>query len=268
MSFLETTKAWQFFSTFAVIHHMMKHYGLIGRTLKHSFSKRWFDTKFANEQISDADYSLFELDSIEELLPLIKERQLSGINVTIPYKEVVMPCLQSLSDEALKIGAVNVVKVMQDGTLKGFNTDAPAFAETLKPALKPHHKKALILGTGGASKAVAYALGRLAIDYVWVSRHPEQHLQYVSYEEARILAKDHQLIVNTTPMGMFPKEDETPWPYLEVLTPDHLCYDLIYNPGQTLFMKQAQQQGATVVGGLDMLYRQAELAWQIFKQSE
>lgn len=239
----------------------MKKYGLLGKTLGHSYSKRYFDQKFACEGLTDCSYAIYERPSLDGIREWIIEEGLRGLNVTIPYKEEIIPYLDRLSPEAVAIGAVNVVRVENDGTLSGFNTDAPAFAETLQPLLKPWHTEALVLGTGGASKAVVYALRQLAIEPYLVSRSGEPHL---SYFEAYEKAATTFLIVNTTPVGMFPNVAQTPWRNTRNLSPRHLCYDLVYNPEETQFLLEAELAGCAVQNGLPMLYRQADMAWKIW----
>lgn len=242
----------------------MKQYGLIGKTLSHSWSQRWFENMFQREGIADARYSLYEMDSVANLRRWVADNHIDGFNVTIPYKEAVIPYLETLDDAARAIGAVNCIEVI-DGQLIGHNTDAPAFAATLRPLLEPHHTKALLLGTGGASKAVGYALRQLGIAYQLVSRTPEHHSNAISYADVANLIDSHLLVVNTTPVGMYPDVDATPWPYPHLLTERHLCYDLIYNPFPTLFLREAAKSGARTVGGLAMLERQAQLSWSIWE---
>lgn len=239
----------------------MKKYGLIGFPLGHSFSKRFFDSKFASEGLSDCCYQPYELPSLEGFREWVRREDLRGLNVTIPYKEAVIPLLDSMSDEARLIGAVNVVKVMPDGSMRGFNTDAPAFAETLRPLLKPWHTKALVFGTGGAAKAVAYALKQSGIEYCMVSRKGSPCL---SYSEAAAMAKEVFLLINATPVGMYPHTEEMAVPQLPALSERHLCYDLIYNPEETLFLAEAKRQGAAIRNGQPMLELQAEMAWNIW----
>lgn len=241
----------------------MKKYGLLGKTLGHSYSKRYFDEKFALEGLTDCAYGIYERPSLEGIREWIGKEGLCGLNVTIPYKEEIIPYLDRISPEAEAIGAVNVVRIEADGTLSGFNTDAPAFAETLKPLLKPWHREALVLGTGGASKAVTFALQTLGIKPYLVSRKGEP---WLSYSEAYEKAASTFLIVNTTPLGMFPNVDQTPWLNTRNLSPRHLCYDLVYNPEKTQFLLEAELAGSTVQNGLPMLFRQADLAWDIWQE--
>lgn len=242
----------------------MKQYGLIGKTLSHSWSQRWFEEMFEREGITDCHYCLYELPSVAGLREWVETNGISGFNVTIPYKEAVIPQLDEIDSVAEAVGAVNCVAVA-NGQLIGHNTDAPAFIETLRPLLKPHHRAALVLGTGGAAKAVGYALRQLGIDYLLVSRTPQQHLHSISYDDAASLATSHLLIINATPVGMYPNVDGTPWPYPHLLGERHLCYDLIYNPETTRFLREAAANGAHMCGGLAMLERQARLSWETWK---
>ena len=242
----------------------MKRYGLIGRTLSHSRSPQWFAEMFVRRRVTDAEYRLYEMDGVDNLRRWVQDNDISGFNVTIPYKEAVMACLDDVDSAARSIGAVNCV-ARQGDRLVGHNTDAPAFAETLAPLLQPWHREALVLGTGGAAKAVAYALHRLGIGCTMVSRHPDLHPGAVSYKQAIEMTDSHLLIVNATPVGMHPDVAHTPWPDCSGIGQRHLCYDLIYNPSPTLFLNQAAGRGATVCGGLAMLHRQAELSWELWK---
>ena len=244
-------------------------YGLIGYPLGHSFSARFFEEKFRREGF-DASYRNFELQDISELTDLLaKHPNLRGFNVTIPYKQQIIPYLTTLSPQARTIGAVNTVCVRRDSdgnvtALEGHNTDAPAFARTLAPLLPLNAVSALILGTGGASKAVKASLDALGIACRFVSRQPSAgQLEYSGITED--VMASHKLIVNTTPLGMSPKVDACPPIPYELLTSGHICYDLIYNPAQTLFMSRSVEMGATVKNGLDMLHLQALLAWKIWQ---
>ncbi|MBQ9864702.1 MAG: shikimate dehydrogenase [Bacteroidales bacterium] len=240
-------------------------YGLIGNPLGHSWSQQWFESMFAREGIDDGQYRPYELDSLAGLKGWACNEGLKGFNVTIPYKEAVIAHLDHLDHVAKAIGAVNCVE-RRGSRLIGHNTDAPAFAYTLKPLLQPHHSAALILGSGGASKAVAYALKGLGIDYVIVSRHPLQHPGAIDYDQAHTLAPSHTLIINATPVGMAPNVSATPWPYADLLGSRHLCYDLVYNPPRTRFLTDAEAQGAHICNGLAMLECQARLSWDIWRQ--
>lgn len=246
-------------------------YGLVGRKLGHSFSCAYFTEFFEKEGI-DASYVNFEIETIADL-PLILGRfgQLRGFNVTIPYKTDIFRYLDTIDDTAREIGAVNVVKVREreDGnmTLHGYNTDAPGFRETFEPLLTPYrHRGALVLGTGGASKAIRWTLKNLGIPYLIVSRTPAGDDE-VGYDmiDGEMLAQ-YPVIINCTPVGMYPNVESFPAIPYDLLGPENLCYDLVYNPLETEFMKRASARGATVANGLGMLYRQAQLAWDIWSE--
>jgi shikimate dehydrogenase len=243
----------------------MKVFGLIGYPLTHSFSKKYFTEKFAILGLVDHTYELFPLENITDLPQLIANNpNLVGLNVTIPYKESVIPYLNSLDDTAKAVGAVNTIAI-RDGNLTGYNTDVIGFSQSLKPLLHPHHERALILGTGGAAKAVAYVLKGLGIQYYFVSREKKNLPNCLTYTELNAAVFNAcKLIVNTTPVGMYPNIDDAPALPYEFFTPQHLAYDLIYNPTKTEFMKRAALQGAHTVNGLNMLYSQAEAAWKIW----
>ena len=244
----------------------MKLYGLIGKKLGHSYSADFFSSKFKKEKI-DAEYKLFPLPSIQDLPGLIKENtDLVGLNVTVPYKEEVLPYLTSLSEETRKIKAVNVIKISREKEeiiLKGYNSDGYGFRQSLLPLLRPDIKKALILGTGGASKAVDYVLKNLGIKTTFVSRTPApDRITYKDLDKKTI--DENLLIVNTTPVGMFPDTGFYPDIPYQFLTPKHICYDLIYNPEETEFLRRAKEMGATIKNGLEMLRLQAERSWEIW----
>jgi shikimate dehydrogenase len=246
----------------------MKKLGLVGYSLLHSYSKEYFIEKFKKDQIEgEWEYELYPLQNIESLSELIRANpELVGLNVTIPYKISVLPQMDSLSVSASETGAVNTIKIDHtDGGffLTGYNTDVQAFMESIKPLLKAHHKKALILGTGGAAHAIHYALGLLKIPATFVSRNPvsEDILSYNNLSEE----KDAFIIINATPLGMYPHiEEYPPFPY-HLLTTQHIVYDLIYNPPETIFLAKAKAQGATIKNGLEMLTRQADRAWNIWR---
>ena len=249
----------------------MNTYGLIGYPLGHSFSRKFFTEKFATEGI-DAQYLNFEIPSIEEFPEIIKNNPtLRGLNVTIPYKQQVMQYLDDISEEAKAIGAVNVVKCQLSTVncqlhLTGYNSDVIGFVESIKPLLKPHHKKALILGTGGASKAIRYGLEeKLGMETLFVSRSAREGM--ITYEEvtAEVL-KEYEVIVNCSPVGMYPHVDECPALPYEALNENNLLYDLVYNPLETLFMKKGAAQGATVKNGLEMLHLQAIASWEFWEK--
>lgn len=240
----------------------MTTYGLIGYPLGHSFSRKFFTEKFEKEGI-DAQYLNFEIPSIEEFPEIIKNHpELGGLNVTIPYKQQVMQYLDDISEEAKEIGAVNVVKVGEK--LKGYNSDVIGFVESIKPLLKAHHKKALILGTGGASKAIRYGLEKkLGMETLFVSRSAREGM--ITYEDVNAeVLKEYEVIVNCSPVGMFPHVDECPALPYEVMNENNLLYDLVYNPLETLFMKKGTTQGATVKNGLEMLHLQAIASWKFW----
>ena len=246
----------------------MKTYGLIGYPLGHSFSRGYFTDYFSREGI-DAEYKNFELPSIEALDNVLQtETTLQGFNVTIPYKQQVFTYLNELDDAARAIGAVNVVKVIRhDGNLhlKGYNTDHIGFSDSIRPYLKPHHTHALILGTGGASKAVDYALHQLGLKTQYVSRTAREGI--IAYDELTPeLMAQYAVIVNTTPLGMHPKVDECPPLDYTRLTSQHLLYDVVYNPEKTLFLQRGEEAGATICNGMDMLIGQAKAAWRIWSR--
>lgn len=258
------------YDKFTYLHvklHNMKQLGLIGYPLSHSFSKKYFSDKFLDENIKGFHYDLFPLNDIQKLTRLLKEQpNLLGLNVTIPYKEQVIPFLDEISESAKAIGAVNTIRI-ENGKLKGFNTDAYGFEESLKVFLKPHHKNALILGTGGAAKAIQYVLEKLDIGYKYVSRTPKA--EQFSYDELNEqIFNKYEIIVNTTPLGMFPKVEQCPAIPYEYLTNQHLLYDLVYNPKETLFLKKGKEKGASIKNGLEMLHLQAEKAWSIWSKKE
>lgn len=249
----------------------MNTYGLIGYPLGHSFSRKFFTEKFEKEGI-DAQYLNFEIPSIEEFPEIIKNNpELRGLNVTIPYKQQVMQYLDEISEEAKAIGAVNVVKCQLSTVncqlhLTGYNSDVIGFVESIKPLLKPHHKKALILGTGGASKAIRYGLEKkLGMKTLFVSRSAREGM--ITYEEvtAEVL-KEYEVIVNCSPVGMYPHVDECPALPYEAMNESNLLYDLVYNPLETLFMKKGAAQGATVKNGLEMLHLQAIASWEFWEK--
>lgn len=243
----------------------MRKYGLIGRNISYSFSRKYFSEKFSREDIA-ATYENFDLQKIEEFPEVLSNNpELRGLNVTIPFKEAIFPFLDVLDPTAREIGAVNTIKIAEDGKLIGYNTDYYGFAEALRPHLKHHHKKALILGTGGASKAVHYALNSLGIESLFVSRTPSK--KAISYEKlsSKVL-EEHKVIINTTPLGTFPNTEEFPALPVENLDSRHLLFDLIYNPAKTTLMELAQKRGTTVLNGQKMLELQADKAWEIWGQ--
>lgn len=243
----------------------MKLFGLIGYPLTHSFSKKYFTEKFEKLSFTDHQYELFPIDSIKDFSTLIADNpNIVGLNVTIPYKQSIIPFLGELDETAKAVGAVNTIQV-KEGKLIGYNTDVIGFSQSLKPLLHPHHERALILGTGGAAKAVAYVLKGLGIQYYFVSRERKDisnSLTYADLNEAVFNAC--KMVINTTPVGMYPNVEEYPAIPYEHFTAQHLAYDLVYNPIETAFMKKAAARGAHTVNGLNMLYSQAEAAWKIW----
>ncbi len=245
---------------------MEKKFGLIGSTVSHSFSKSYFDEKFFREGLRDYHYELYALQNVDELKKLLAENpELKGLNVTIPYKEQVLKFLNDIDPTAKKIGAVNVIKI-QNGKLTGFNTDSDAFYETVSkwfPSIP--NAKALVLGTGGSSKAVQQALTKLNIPFDLVSRDPKQgRYTYEDLDKNGKPLEEANLIINTTPLGMSPNTNQFPPINYELLSSHHYVYDLIYNPARTMFIQKAEMRGATVKNGLEMLHIQAEKAWAIW----
>jgi len=222
----------------------MNIYGLLGRDIGYSFSRNFFSEKFLNENLN-CEYQNFDIKNITEFKNVIQQQGLSGMNVTIPYKEEVIPYLDTLDPVAKNIGAVNVIKFEVDGTLKGYNSDYYGFTESLKPLLHNKIKKALILGTGGASKAIAYALEQLHIEYTFVSRNPDfNQLSYTNLDEN--IMRSFKLIINCTPLGTHPNVDSYPDIPYEYLGEDHVLYDLIYNPAETSFLKKGKEKGKII----------------------
>lgn len=244
----------------------MKKYGLIGYPLGHSFSMGYFNEKFKNEAIN-AVYENFEIPDIQDITTVIGSNpDLAGFNVTIPYKEKVMDYLDYIAPEAAEIGAVNVVKVTHNGeraVLKGFNSDVVGFVNSIKPLLRPLHKKTLVLGTGGASKAVEYGLRKLGLETIKVSRTEKDNT--ITYGQVTPeLLSEYKVIVNCTPCGMAPHFDECPNLPYDSIDDSFLLYDLIYNPEETLFLRKGKEKDATVKNGLEMLLLQAEEGWNIW----
>jgi shikimate dehydrogenase len=241
----------------------MTRFGLIGKTLKHSFSKNYFSQKFERENISGCSYENFELASIADFPALINNRpDLRGLNITIPYKEEVLAYVDQKNKIVEKIGACNCIKI-ENGQLHGYNTDAIAFQRSLEKQLKPHHRCAIVLGSGGASKAIQYALTEMQIDFVVVSRNKK--INQLGYEDVGNDAiKGHQIIINTTPLGMYPNTDQDPPIPYNAITSQHLLYDLTYNPEKTKFLRQGEERGASIINGYEMLVAQAEESWRIW----
>lgn len=246
----------------------MDKYGIIGHPLGHSFSPGFFNEKFRNENI-DAVYEMFDLPQIEAVIEVLASNpELRGLNVTIPYKQKIMHYLDELSDEARAIGAVNVVRISHDNGkvhMKGYNSDVIGFTRSIEPLLEKYHKKALILGTGGASKAVEYGLGKLGLETVKVSRY--ERPDTIQYEKVTAdIVKEYNVIVNCTPVGMYPDTEECPQLPYEAMDSHTLLYDLIYNPDETLFMKRGRQNGAVTKNGLEMLLLQAYASWEFWNE--
>ncbi|MFV7235945.1 shikimate dehydrogenase family protein [Flavobacterium sp. ZB4R12] len=249
-----------------MVDTVKKRFGLLGRNINYSFSKGYFTDKFNNENFTGCTYENFDIQEITAFPEIIKNTSdLKGLNVTIPYKETVIPFLDKLSKKAEQIGAVNTIKITKKGKLKGYNTDYYGFKKSLEPLLQPHHKKALILGTGGASKGVAFALDELDIPYTFVSREAKENA--IDYDRINATTFDnYQIIINSTPVGTSPNVDAFPLIPYEFFTNKHIAYDLIYNPAETQFLKKAAAQGAQIKNGLDMLIFQAEKAWKIWNK--
>ncbi len=246
----------------------MDKYGIIGCPLGHSFSPGFFNEKFRNEKI-DAIYEKYELPQIESLPEILASNpELKGLNVTIPYKQKVIAYLDEVSEEARAIGAVNVVAVRHQGNdlhLTGYNSDVIGFTQSIEPLLMEHHKKALILGTGGASKAIEYSLRKLGLETVKVSRF--ERSDTIQYEQVTAeVVEEYNVIVNCTPVGMYPKTEECPPLPYDAMDSRTLLYDLIYNPDETLFMKKGRERGAEVKNGLEMLLLQAYASWEFWRQ--
>lgn len=243
----------------------MRQFGLIGFPVLQSFSKAYFTEKFEKESL-DAVYDLYPLEDISQFTELIQTHTFSGLNVTIPHKQAVMPYLDELDATAAEIGAVNVIRfIRRDGRLllKGYNTDAIGFENSILPHLKEQHKKALILGTGGASRAIDYALRKNGLQTTFVSR--SSSAGQLSYEELTADSiQEYTVIVNCTPLGMYPAIDGYPDLPYEAITNKHLCYDVVYKPEETLFLKKSKEMGATTINGLEMLWGQAAAAWLIW----
>jgi shikimate dehydrogenase len=253
----------------------MRTFGLIGYPLTHSLSKQYFDNKFKRDKITDAEYFLFPLKNIDQFPDLLRNNpNLAGLNVTTPYKESIIKYIDEIDREAKLIGAVNTIKIKPNSNglkLTGFNTDAYGFEKSLKPFLNPEINKALILGSGGASNAIKFVLKKLGISYIVVSREPLKIHQLDYKGVSSSIIAEHKLIINTTPIGMHPigmhpNTDEYPDIQYSWLTPNHILFDLIYNPSETMFLKFGKEQGVKIINGLNMLHLQAEKSWKIWKK--
>lgn len=243
--------------------------GLLGRNISYSFSRTYFKQKFENEDITNIDYQNFDIPSITDFPSIIKNTEnLKGLNVTIPYKQDVMPYLDKIDKKAKDIGAVNTIKVSKKGKLTGYNTDYYGFKKSLKPFLKKRHKNALILGTGGASKAVAYSLKQLGINYHYVSRTASRNISFTYNDLTEKIVRDHLIIINCTPLGTFPNIENYPDIPYGGITERHILFDLIYNPEETTFLKYGKEKHAQTINGLNMLIYQAEKAWKIWNLNQ
>ncbi len=243
-----------------------KIFGLVGKNIAYSFSRNYFSKKFAKLNLDNCSYQNFDLQTIEEFSTIFSKgsEPVFGLNVTIPYKEKVGSFLDEIDEDAANIGAVNTIKVLASGVKKGYNTDVYGFSKSIEPLLKVHHKKALILGTGGASKAVAYAFDKLGIQYKFVSRVPKNETQ-ISYGSINAsVVETHTLLVNCSPLGTSPEVHLCPDIPYEFLTNKHLLFDLIYNPTETKFLQKGKAKGAVIKNGLQMLELQAEKSWEIW----
>lgn len=248
----------------------MRLYGLIGKNLGHSRSMSYFERKFAEEKLTGYAYRAFPLQEASELPGLVlREQSLEGLNVTIPFKESVLPYLHRIDETAARIGAVNVIRIRRlhgQAVMEGFNTDAPAFTGTLHPMLRDHHRSALVLGTGGASRAIQYGLQKLGLSFQVVSRQPGPgRLTYEDLDGGML--RDVQVIINATPLGMFPEISGFPGIPYEAIGEGHLLYDLVYNPEETIFLNRGRKAGATTRNGLEMFHLQAELSWQTWQKT-
>ena len=243
----------------------MRKFGLLGKHIAYSFSRAYFEKKFKDESIDDATYENFDIDNISMFPDIVKNTaELKGLNVTIPYKELVIPYLDKLNKKAKKIGAVNTIKTSKKGKLIGYNTDYYGFKKSIQPYLKKYHNEALILGTRGASKAIAYALKELKIKYTYVSRKPK-HEEIMAYKSiSENIMKEHLIVINCTPLGTYPDIDNCPPIPYDAITNQHILFDLIYNPELSKFLALGAKNNATTINGLNMLKLQAEKAWRIW----
>ena len=243
-----------------------RQYGLIGKNISYSFSKKYFTEKFTLGNLIDCSYENFDMQAIEEFPLLITNNpDLKGLNITIPYKETVIPYLDKLSKTAAQIGAVNVIRFTKKGKLKGYNSDYYGFMKSLQPLLQLHHQKALILGTGGAAKAIAFALDQLGILYTYVSREAKEGM--IDYDRINATTFDnYHIIINCTPLGTSPDTNAFPPIPYNFFTEKHIAFDLIYNPEETQFLKKAKKNGAITKNGYEMLVLQAEKAWKIWNK--
>ena len=240
----------------------IENFGLIGKDISYSFSKKFFTQKFINEGLNNCSYENYDISSISKLLEVINDTKIKGLNVTIPYKESVIELLNHIDPIAKKIGAVNTIKIDKQNKLLGYNTDYIGFKQSLESNIS-NQKRALILGTGGASKAIVYALKTLNIKTLLVSRKKRE--ESINYEDiSNQVIKDHTIIINCTPLGTYPNIEECPKIPYEYITERHLCYDLIYNPIKTKFLILSEKKGASIINGNEMLENQAMESWKIW----
>jgi len=239
-------------------------FGLLGKNISYSFSRDYFTKKFIRLNLKENAYLNFDIPNIQEFPLILEDKSIKGINVTTPYKEEIIPFLDKIDKTAKKIGAVNTIKITKNGNLKGYNSDVIGFEKSIKPFLKKYHKRALILGTGGASKAIAFALKKNNIKYIFVSRKSSCKKE-VSYDDlSETLISKHQIIINCTPVGTSPNIHKSPNIPYQFLTKNHLLFDLIYNPDLTTFLSKGKEQGAVIKNGYEMLELQAEESWRIW----
>ncbi|NQV78242.1 MAG: shikimate dehydrogenase [Lutibacter sp.] len=240
-------------------------FGLVGKNISYSFSKKYFTEKFQKLGLETYKYRNYDIPDIEEFPFVIyqQEDEFQGFSVTIPYKQAILKYLDEVDVDAKKIGAVNTIKVTEDNRLIGYNTDVYGFQKSIEPLLKKHHKKALILGTGGASKAVAYALNKIDITYEFVSRNVSENSLLYSILSQQVM-EEYTIIINCTPLGTDPNIDDSPNIPYEFITEKHLLFDLIYNPSETKFLQEGKKRGAIIKNGLEMLELQAEKSWEIW----
>jgi shikimate dehydrogenase len=245
----------------------MHRYGLIGYPLSHSFSPAYFAEKFQRDGLTEYVYEAYPISSIDQFPTLLQQHaDLQGLNVTIPYKKAVIPFLHATTEAVTKMAACNCIKI-ENGHLTGHNTDVTGFEKSLLPLLSAKHTKALILGTGGAAAAVEFVLEKLGIDFLFVSRTQSEERGVIQYKDlSENTMSDYTLIVNTTPLGMYPEVDNCPDLPYEFITPDHYLFDLVYNPAETLFLKKGAERGAAIKNGSDMLIIQAEESWRIWNE--
>ena len=245
-------------------------FGLIGKAVSHSFSKSYFQNKFLELNLNEFSYQNFDMLNLDNLKSIVIENRLNGLNVTKPFKEDIIPLLNEVDYTARIIGAVNCVKIKWENNtpyLIGYNTDYYGFAQSIKPFLEPIHQKALILGTGGASKAIAFALKNIGIDYFFVTSGEKKAANYFNYSEINNhVLNAFKLIVNCTPVGMYPNSSEMVSIPYEFITKEHLLFDLIYNPEETIFLEKGKMNNAIVINGLNMLKLQADKAWEIWNE--